>query len=82
MRTNTWRYGFPITIASGAYRQIIDWSPFKFVIYIPVAFFTGKLSSSDIIQNLVQVSAWIFIFAILGRLIFIWVLKNYSANGN
>ena len=73
---------FPITIASGAYRQIIDWSPFKFVIYIPVAFFTGKLSSSDIIQNLVQVSAWIFIFAILGRLIFYLGIKNYSANGN
>lgn len=73
---------FPITLASGLYRQVIDLSPFKFVTYVPVAFLTGKLGVVDFIVSVLQASAWIFGFIIIGRLIFYFGIKNYSANGN
>ena len=73
---------FPITLASGFYRQVIDLSPFKFVTYVPVAFLTGKLGGTDFLISILQVLAWIIGFIIIGRLIFYFGIKNYSANGN
>lgn len=73
---------FPITIASGFYRQLIDFSPFKYVTYVHVAFLTGKLLYSDLFYNLAQLLIWIFILIVLGRIIFYFGIKNYSANGN
>jgi ABC-2 type transport system permease protein len=73
---------FPITIATGFYRQLIDFSPFKYVTYVPVAFLTGKLGYDDLIYSLVQLSIWVVVFILLGRIIFYFGIKNYSANGN
>lgn len=73
---------FPITIATGFYRQIIDFSPFKYITYVPVAFLSGKLGYADLATGLVQTSVWIVVFILLGKLIFYLGIKNYSANGN
>ena len=73
---------FPITIATGFYRQLIDFSPLKYITYVPVAFLTGKLGYDDLIYSLAQLSIWIVVFILLGRIIFYFGIKNYSSNGN
>jgi len=62
-------------------RKIAEMLPYRYMLSFPIEIFTGRLPTSEILNGLLIAAAWISIFAIIMRIIWVKGLKTYSAYG-
>lgn len=61
--------------------KIIDWLPFKYMYYLPSAYFASKISSVEIIKGLIILMFWSLIFALIDKWLFNQGIKKLKAYG-
>jgi ABC-2 type transport system permease protein len=61
--------------------SILDYLPFKFIIYVPIAFYLEKITLLDYLRQLGIVSIWILIFGIICLLLWNRGTKKVVAHG-
>ena len=61
--------------------KIIDWLPFKYMYYLPSAYFASKVSSTEIIRGLVVLIIWSLIFIFINSWLFNRGVKKLKVYG-
>lgn len=71
----------PITLFPANLYQVLNVLPFKYLIFIPMQIYLGKLSFNQIGYELTWVIGWIILFNFLSLLVWKKGLKHYTAVG-
>lgn len=73
---------FPLSLLPENVKSFFWLLPFRFIYYFPTAVAQGSLSSQTIIQECMQLIAWIFGLLLISQLLWKLGLKKYGAYGN
>lgn len=71
----------PVATFPESIRRFAEMLPYRYMLSFPIEIFSGRLDASAIFSGFLTVLIWIFVFAILMRLIWVSGLKTYSAYG-
>lgn len=71
----------PVATFPDNIRKIAELLPYRYMLSFPIEIFTGRLPVSDILSGYLTATAWILLFALFMRLIWVKGLKTYSAYG-
>jgi ABC-2 type transport system permease protein len=69
----------PLDVFPEAVRNVLQWTPFPYMIYFPSALLMGR--SVNVVQGVIVISIWIILFFILNRWLWRKGLKQYSGMG-
>jgi ABC-2 type transport system permease protein len=72
---------FPLSLLPDSLEEIIAWTPFPYVVNLPVEIMMSKLSLSEVLRGLGIQCIWVAIFIATHRLLWFRGLKHYSAVG-
>lgn len=72
---------FPITLFALSVQKILNFLPFKYMVYFPVQIAIGKLSATEITRGLLMQFFWIVGLYLLARLIWKRGVKKFSGIG-
>lgn len=72
---------FPLDILPEFAKVFLQFTPFPYLLYYPIAALLGKLSFIEGIRILAQAIAWVVCLYWLSRLVWSSGLKNYSSEG-
>jgi len=72
---------FPLDILPDWGKLAVQFTPFPYLIYYPVAIFLGKITGFYLLRILLQAFIWMLILFFLARLIWIKGLRVYGAEG-
>jgi len=61
--------------------EIINWLPFKYMYYLPSAYFASEISSTEVTKGLVILSIWSLIFVFIDKSLFNQGIKKLKAYG-
>lgn len=73
---------FPLSMASGNFRNVIEWLPFKFIYYVPISILNGKMNFEFAWIYFSQGIFWIIVLLLISSLIYKLGIKSYGAYGN
>ena len=71
----------PLDWLGDGFVSAMQYSPFKFLAYVPATIMLGKYSPRELGFELAIGAAWIVVLFILNRLVFRWGVNRYSAYG-
>jgi len=71
----------PLNFLPAGLFQVLNYLPFKFIFYVPINIFMGKVPIDQIYSSWFQMIAWIIVFFSLYYFIFQNGLKKYAAVG-
>lgn len=72
---------FPVTVFKGTFLEIIQYLPFKFLVFFPVNILTGKITMTEIYNGLISQMFWILVFSLLAYVVWKRGIKKYVAVG-
>ncbi|OQB06075.1 MAG: hypothetical protein BWY19_00504 [bacterium ADurb.Bin212] len=72
---------FPLAFLSGTIKDIFLALPFKYLFYIPIETFLGKMTSEQIIRSWPIIITWSLIFFGVYRVVFLTGIKKYEGTG-
>ncbi len=72
---------FPLDFMGGPLRSLLDALPFQYLYYVPIAYLSGKRPLHDLPIDMLTLSTWTLIAAILAVLLWRLGLKKYDAYG-
>ncbi len=71
----------PLELFPSFIRQLVDWTPFPYIVYYPAKILTGQLPASDTARVLLVQVTWVLGFAVLRHFMWKVGLKKYGAVG-
>lgn len=72
---------FPLSILPLSFQNILNLTPFPYLVFFPANVYLGKLPITNLCEGLLIQAGWCFVFYLLNRLVWIRGLKVYSAFG-
>lgn len=72
---------FPLNILPSYFYNLVQFTPFPFLVYFPIGIFVGKFSLGESLIILFKSSLWLIFSYTLSRLMWKSGLKVYSASG-
>ncbi len=72
---------FPLDVLPQGIKIVLQFTPFPYLVYFPIAIFVGKITGIEIIRVLVQASVWIIVMRYLVKLVWRRGLVAYSSEG-
>jgi len=72
---------FPLDILPQPVTTLLQFTPFPYLIYYPIAIFVGKISGLEMIRIIIQALIWLFLSYKLSQLIWHKGLRVYSSEG-
>ncbi len=72
---------FPLAMLPSPLREIFLKTPFQYMTYFPTMVFLGKLSTQEIMTNLVMEISWLIVFILLCLAFWRHAIKNITING-
>jgi ABC-2 type transport system permease protein len=72
---------FPLDLAPGGVRSVLEWLPFTYELFFPVAVFLEKVQRLDLYQGLAIQAGWMVAAWGLGRLLWTRGVRRYGAFG-
>lgn len=72
---------FPLDLLPALARNIIDLTPFPYLIYYPISIFVGTTSGFHILKVLISMLIWIFLLYRLNRFVWQRGLRIYASEG-
>lgn len=73
---------FPIDLVPQNIRVIFNVLPFRFIYYFPIKVAQGNMPINVLLTELGQLVLWIFVFFVIGKLLWKQGLRKYGAYGN
>jgi ABC-2 type transport system permease protein len=71
----------PLSLFPGIWKTILDILPFKYLIYVPMEIYLGKMSFQEIGWQMLGAIGWLLFFVLVARWEWKRGLKHYSAVG-
>jgi ABC-2 type transport system permease protein len=71
----------PISFVPGIWGSILNFLPFKFLVYLPLQIYLGKLSMPQITSEFLQFMVWLILLAIISWYLWRRGIKSYTASG-
>jgi ABC-2 type transport system permease protein len=71
----------PLDLFPAALRSVLPWTPFPYLIDVPVQALLGRLTGPDLLQALLVQSAWLLLFLFATRWLWRSGLRRYGAVG-
>ncbi len=72
---------FPLNFYPERVQPILNWLPFKYIVYFPARVITGQITGSRVVGGLLLQLAWSLFFYILYKMNWIKGIKKFSAVG-
>jgi ABC-2 type transport system permease protein len=72
---------FPLDILPPTVRQILDFTPFPYQLFLPVGIYLGKITGAALVKGLIVQAAWVIGAYVLARLAWARGIKKYAAAG-
>jgi ABC-2 type transport system permease protein len=72
---------FPLNILPPALEQILNCTPFPYVLFFPVSIYLGQVHGADLWRGLGLQSAWLIVFYLIARVVWNRGIRKYSAVG-
>ena len=72
---------FPLNILPPSIKNILELTPFPYLIYFPIAIFQGKVVGLELIKALLISGVWAVLTLILVKWLWARGLKNYASEG-
>jgi ABC-2 type transport system permease protein len=72
---------FPLDLLPAGVHQVLNFTPFPYLLFFPVSLFLGRLSAPEIWQGLIIQAAWVVATYFLARYVWSRGIKKYSAVG-
>lgn len=72
---------FPLDILPRWASTVLQFTPFPYLVYYPIAIFVGKISGWEIVRILLQSLLWLWIMYKLTRIVWKRGLINYASEG-
>ncbi len=72
---------FPLAFLSGTIKNIFMVLPFKYIFYIPIEVFLGKMTTHQIILTWPTIIAWSVLFFLIYKIVFATGIKKYEGTG-
>jgi len=72
---------FPLNILPPALEQILNCTPFPYVLFFPVSIYLGHVHGADIWRGLGLQAAWLIVFYLIARVVWNRGIRKYSAVG-
>jgi ABC-2 type transport system permease protein len=73
---------FPIAVFGETGEKILSWMPFRFTIQFPTEILCGRVSSAEAALGFALCAAWIALFLLLSRALWIGGLRRFAAVGS
>ena len=71
----------PLDWIGDGFVSAMQYSPFKFLAYMPATIMLGKYSHSELLFELSIGAGWVILLLVANRLVFRWGVKRYGAYG-
>ena len=71
----------PLDLFPEAIRGLLPWTPFPYLIDVPVQALLGRLSGPDLLRALLVQAAWLLLFVLASRALWRSGLRRYGAVG-
>lgn len=71
----------PLSILPTFWRNMADWLPFKYIIYVPNQIISGRLDFMQASRELVVAAVWIVILLMISRIIYTRGLRRFDGEG-
>lgn len=71
----------PLSFVPGIWGSILNFLPFKFLVYLPLQIYLGKLTLPQITSELLQFIVWIILLVIISWYLWKRGIKSYTASG-
>ncbi len=62
-------------------RTLTDWLPFKAIVWVPAAVFTGRLTGAELARDFAVAAAWIVVLWFAGRLVWSRAMRKVTVQG-
>ncbi len=72
---------FPIDILPKVFQMVLQFTPFPYLLFYPIAIFVGKIQGWDAVRILAQSAVWILVMLKLSQILWIKGLKVYGSEG-
>lgn len=72
---------FPIDILPRWLQIVLEFTPFPYLIYYPVAVFLGKVAGWEAVRVILQTLVWVVVMGLVSRFIWYRGLKQFSSEG-
>jgi len=72
---------FPLDLLPPALFRAAQYLPFYYMMYFPAAIFTGRLGFSAALSGLAVAAAWVALFALVARFVWLAGLRKHTAVG-
>ena len=72
---------FPLNILPPAVEQVLNLTPFPYLLYFPVSLYLGQVKDAAMWHGLAIQAAWTLLFYVLARTFWARGIKKYSAVG-
>jgi len=72
---------FPLDLLPPALFRIAQYLPFYYMMYFPAAIFTGRLGLSAALTGLAVAAAWVALFFVIARVLWLAGLRKHTAVG-
>jgi ABC-2 type transport system permease protein len=72
---------FPLDILPPVVKQILDFTPFPYQLYLPVSIYLGKVTGAALVKGLVVQAGWVIGAYLLARFAWFRGIKKYAAAG-
>ena len=72
---------FPLDLMPAWLRAVLDWMPFTYELFFPVAVFLEKVQGAALFRGLAIQAGWVFVSWMVGRIMWSRGLRHYGAYG-
>ena len=72
---------FPLDLAPGGLRAVLDWLPFTYELFFPVAVFLEKVQGAALFKGLLIQTGWVLVSWVVGQAMWSRGLRHYGAYG-
>ena len=72
---------FPLDIMPPLVKQLLQFTPFPYQLYLPVGIYLGKVSGSQLIIGMIMQAGWVVLAYFLARFAWYHGIKKYAAAG-
>ena len=72
---------FPLDILPPMVREVLNFTPFPYQLYLPVGIYLGKITGAALIKGLIVQGAWVIGAYLLARFAWFRGIKKYAAAG-
>ncbi len=72
---------FPLSILPQAFQNLLNLTPFPYLVYFPATIYLGKIPTIDILGGLTIQIGWLLLFYLLNRIVWQKGLRVYTAFG-